>query len=180
MSAGRNWNRETETVWQERGLSGKRGTYPDFYILFLQLQLFINGILRTPIVTFHWRDVFVNLHWMPSFVLRLFEFSLNYSRQICQIWQKVHIEKTSFDLILADTYHFGGHWYLVLDFLWRLLWVSKPKWILPYSFLCGRKCNVHSLRSISGATSANLLAADITAGHFPTTLVRLDEFDKKV
>ena len=28
-----------------------------------------------------------------------------------------------------------GHWYPVLDFWWRLLWVSKPEWILPYLHL---------------------------------------------
>ena len=32
-------------------------------------------------------------------------------------------------------------------------------------FLCGGECNVHSLRSTSGATHADLLAAGIAASH---------------
>ena len=57
---------------------------------------------------------------------------------------------------LADTYpFFGATGTLVLDFWWRLLWVSKPEWVLP----CGGKCNVHSPRSTSGSTHADLLAA---------------------
>ena len=39
----------------------------------------------------------------------------------------------------------------VLDFWWRLLWVSKPEWVLLYSH-CGGKYDIHSLRSTSGAT----------------------------
>ena len=46
---------------------------------------------------------------------------------------------------------FWGHCTPVLDFWWRLHWVSKPEWVLPYSH-CGGKCNVHFLRSTSGAT----------------------------
>ena len=42
--------------------------------------------------------------------------------------------------------------------------VSKPEWVLPYSLFCGGECNVHSLRSTSGATCANLLTAYIAAG----------------
>ena len=55
----------------------------------------------------------------------------------------------------------------VLDFWLCLLWVSKP-----YSHFCRGKCNVHSLRSTSGATHANLLAASITASHFHTCISR--------
>ena len=47
--------------------------------------------------------------------------------------------------------YFGATGTPVLDFWWRLLWVSKPEWVLPYSH-CGGKCNVHSLRFTSGAT----------------------------
>ena len=42
--------------------------------------------------------------------------------------------------------HFGATGTPVLDFWWRLLWVSKPEWVLPYSH-CGGECNVHFLRS---------------------------------
>ena len=35
---------------------------------------------------------------------------------------------------------------------------------------CGGECTVHSPRSISGATPANLLAAGIVASHFPTCI----------
>ena len=37
---------------------------------------------------------------------------------------------------------------------------------------CGGKCNVHSLRSTSGATPAKLLATSITASHLPTCISR--------
>ena len=39
-------------------------------------------------------------------------------------------------------------------------------------FFCWEECNVHSLRSIFGATCANLLVATIAAGHFPTCISR--------
>ena len=35
----------------------------------------------------------------------------------------------------------------------------------------GGECNVHSLRSTSGATHADLLVAGSAAGHFPTKVV---------
>ena len=61
---------------------------------------------------------------------------------------------------------FGGHMSFfgatgtpVLDFWWRLLWVSKPEWVLLIRYFCGGECNVHSPRFTSGATLANLLAA---------------------
>ena len=61
---------------------------------------------------------------------------------------------------LVDTCLFGGPLVpLFLDFWWRFLWVSKPEWALLYLPFCGGKCNVHSLRSTSGATRADLLAA---------------------
>ena len=60
----------------------------------------------------------------------------------------------------------------VLDFWWRLLWVSKPEWFLPYLLFCGGKCNVHSPRSTSGATHANLLVVSIAAGHLPICISR--------
>ena len=44
---------------------------------------------------------------------------------------------------------FVGH--IHMDFWWRLLGVSKPEWVLPYSH-CRGECNVHFLRSTSGAT----------------------------
>ena len=48
----------------------------------------------------------------------------------------------------------------VLHFWWCLLWVSKPEWLLPYSH-CRCQCDVHSPRSTSGATHADLLAASL-------------------
>ena len=39
---------------------------------------------------------------------------------------------------------FGATGTPVLDFWWRLLWVSKPGWVLPHSLLCGGKYSVHS------------------------------------
>ena len=46
---------------------------------------------------------------------------------------------------------FGATGTPVLDFWWRLLWVSMPEWVLPYSHW-GGECNVQFLRSTSGAT----------------------------
>ena len=54
----------------------------------------------------------------------------------------------------------------VLDFSWHLLWVSKPEWVQPYLDFRG-ECNVHSLRSTSGATYiANLLTVSIVGQQF--------------
>ena len=50
-----------------------------------------------------------------------------------------------------DMFYFGATTSPVLDFWWRLLWVSKPVWILSHLH-CRGKCYVHSLRSTSGAT----------------------------
>ena len=50
-----------------------------------------------------------------------------------------------------DMSHFGATGTPVFDFLWRHLWVSKPKWILVYS-LYGGKCNIHPVGSTSGDT----------------------------
>ena len=60
----------------------------------------------------------------------------------------------------TDMFFFGSAGTPVFDFWWRLLWVSKPEWVLHYSH-CGGKCNVHFLRSTSGATHADLLVADL-------------------
>ena len=60
----------------------------------------------------------------------------------------------------------------VLDFWLCLLWVLKPEWVLPYSLFCGGECNVHSLRSTSGATYVNLLAACINTCPVPTYCCR--------
>ena len=46
---------------------------------------------------------------------------------------------------------------------------SKPEWVLPYSN-CRGKCNVHSPRSTSGATCADLLAASLLPVLSPHTI----------
>ena len=73
---------------------------------------------------------------------------------------------------------FGATGTLVLVFWWRLLWVSKPEWVLLYLY-CGGECNVHSLRSTSGATYANLLTAGLLPVLSPHTVaeVRLLGFE---
>ena len=63
------------------------------------------------------------------------------------------------DFFLADTFKcriLGQLVPLILDIWWHALWVSKPKWVVTYLH-CGGKCDVHFLRSTSGATPANLL-----------------------
>ena len=50
----------------------------------------------------------------------------------------------------------------VLDFWWRLLWVSKPEWVAL--FMLGGGIGVtHSLRFTFGATPVDLLAASMAA-----------------
>ena len=52
----------------------------------------------------------------------------------------------------------------ILDFWWRLLWVSKPEWVLPYSSLVEAYVYVTcSLRFTSGTTPADLSAASMAA-----------------
>ena len=51
-----------------------------------------------------------------------------------------------FKVFLSDTFTCP-----ILGPLVPLFWISKPEWVLPYSH-CGGKCNVHFLRSTSGAT----------------------------
>ena len=58
---------------------------------------------------------------------------------------------------------FGATGTPVLDFWRRHLWVSKPKWVLPYLLFCRGKCYVHSQRFTSGATRSDLLEASIAA-----------------
>ena len=56
--------------------------------------------------------------------------------------------------VFCRTYYHVLFWatvYVWYDFWWCLLWVSKPEWVLPYSN-CEGECNVHFLRSTSGAT----------------------------
>ena len=56
----------------------------------------------------------------------------------------------------------------VLDFWWRLPWVSKPGWIPRFH----ASLPVHNgfLRFTSGAIPADLLAASMAAGHIPYML----------
>ena len=70
--------------------------------------------------------------------------------------------------------------YPILGPLVPLFWISddifsrfqsQSGFCLTHLF-CGSKCNVHSPRSISGATPADLLIAGITADHFPTCISR--------
>ena len=60
----------------------------------------------------------------------------------------------------------GGHWYPCFGFLVMFPLGFKATVELSY-FFCGSECNVHSPRSTSGATHANLLAA-----HFPICISR--------
>ena len=65
----------------------------------------------------------------------------------------------------------------VLDFWWRLLWVSKPEWAVLFTLGRGI-CVTHSLRFISGMTPANLLVASMVVEpslpHTCHTLVGLE------
>ena len=50
----------------------------------------------------------------------------------------------------------------VLDFWWRLLWVSKQEWAALFKFGRGI-CVTHSLRFTSGVTPVDLLVASKAA-----------------
>ena len=63
---------------------------------------------------------------------------------------------------------FGAHWYPCFGFLVTSpLGFQSQSGFLPYLLFCGGKCNVHSPRSTSGATYADLLAADIATSPVP-------------
>ena len=61
---------------------------------------------------------------------------------------------------------FWGHWYPCFGFLVTSPLGFKTRVVLPYSLF------VHSPRSTSGATPANLLTASIAADQFPTCISR--------
>ena len=67
---------------------------------------------------------------------------------------------------------FGGHWYPCFGFLVMSLLGFKVRVGSALFTFCRGKCNVHSPRSTSGATHANLLGAGSAAGHFPTYISR--------
>ena len=67
---------------------------------------------------------------------------------------------------LEDTCSFMGP-------LVPLSWISddvSSGFQKPYLLFCGGEYNVHSMRSTSGVTPANLLTASITVSHFPTCI----------
>ena len=66
---------------------------------------------------------------------------------------------------------FLGHWYAYFWFLVTSLLGFKAR-VGSVLFICGGQCNVHSLKSTSGATLANLLVASSAASHFPTCISR--------
>ena len=58
----------------------------------------------------------------------------------------------------------------VLDFWWRLLWVSKSEWVLPYlSLVEAYVLHYMYLRFTSGVTPADLLVASMAAKPSPHT-----------
>ena len=60
----------------------------------------------------------------------------------------------------------------VLDFLWCLLWVSKPEWAALFT-LGGGICVTHCLRFTFGVTPADLLAASMTVEPFSSTYLQV-------
>ena len=96
--------------------------YPAFsftrIFLFDRANLVISLSLLLP-----WEHVFC------TFTLRFWLFLLNrmlYFRYLCLFFKKI-LEDMSPFCGATDT--------PVSDFWWRLLWVSKPEWVLPYSSL---------------------------------------------
>ena len=74
---------------------------------------------------------------------------------------------------LADTHVlFLGHWYPCFGFLVMSPLGFKARVGSALFAFCGGKCNVHSPRSTSGATHADLLAASIAASPVPTYCCR--------
>ena len=96
--------------------------------------------------------------------------SWNYMQIVCFVFFKKKVT----DLFLYFWWTIillWGHWYPCFGFWWRVLWVSKPEWVLPYLYL-SEVYIICSLRSTSGATCADLLAAGSTASHFSTCISR--------
>ena len=93
---------------------------------------------------------------------------------LCVVYEYILLQRESFFLnFLVGHIHmsyFGATGTPALDFWWCLLWVSKPKWVLSYLH-CGGECNVHSLRSTSGATYCQPL--DIQHCGAPTGFISL-------
>ena len=83
--------------------------------------------------------------WIPPCFLLLKMFIITQSR--------FFFRKNSFFVGDIHMSYFGATGTPVLDFWWRFLWVLKPEWVLPYSH-CEGECNVHFLRSTSGATQS--------------------------
>ena len=88
----------------------------------------------------------------------------------------MHMRDGSFLMFLADACPFWGHCYLCFGFL-----VTSPLGFKArvgselFAFLSGDECNLHSLRSTSGATCTDLLAAGtqpLTSPHACANLVR--------
>ena len=75
---------------------------------------------------------------------------------------------------LADTCPFWGHWYPCFRFLVMSPLVFKARvGSALFTFFCRGKCNVHSLRSTSGATLCRPLGrAGVHAGPVPTYCCR--------
>ena len=63
---------------------------------------------------------------------------------------------------------FWGHWYPCFGFLVTSSLGFKARVGSALFAFCGGKCNVHSMRSTSGATHAYLLVADIATSPVPT------------
>ena len=68
---------------------------------------------------------------------------------------------------------FGGRWYPYFGFLVVSPFFFKARvGSTLFAFFCRGECNIHPLRSTSGATCADLLAAGSAAGYFLTCISR--------
>ena len=98
------------------------------------------------------------------------------SVDIPDIFMWIHFEYRSYIYIffefLADTCPFWDHWYPCFEFLVMLPLGFKARVGSALFTYCRGKCNVHSPRSTSGATHADLLAASIIISPVPTYCCR--------
>ena len=99
------------------------------------------------------------------YTLLLTEFwKASLSRKSSEVSQFLKVQLSFYKKVFGGHMSFGGGGALL-----PLFWISGD---VSSGFQSISECNVHSQRSTSGATCANLFVVSSTAGHFPTCISR--------
>ena len=107
--------------------------------------------------------------------------ALNFNR-LLEISTKMVIRQNKTSVGMADTLNrrsfwrthmsfFGATGTSVLDFWWRLLWGSKPEWVLPYLFFCEGECSTFP-KIHHWCYTCRPLDGQHAAGHFPPCMCK--------